>query len=66
MTYAATLSKPGVISQMPCIRNGKKTTLKDYETQGWNAAIAGHTIGQNPYLWSSTCWERWNKGFRAA
>ena len=51
----------GPITQMP----GKRTN-KDYQMQGWNAAIAGFTIDQSPYYETSTADKYWRKGFRMA
>lgn len=50
----------GPITQMPGNR-----TLKEYETQGWNAAREGWSIDDNPYLASSSASDRWRKGWRS-
>lgn len=49
---------PASTEQMPGERK-----LKDYYTQGWNAAENGWSIEDNPYLETSRTWEEWRKGF---
>jgi ribosome modulation factor len=51
----------GPISQMP----GKRTN-KEYEMQGWNAALAGFAAADCPYFATSTAEKYWLRGFRSA
>lgn len=46
--------------QMP----GKRSN-KEYETQGWNAALLGHAEAACPYYETSTASRYWLKGFRS-
>lgn len=58
---AANPTAPGSIEQMP----GKRT-LKEHFTQGWNAAEAGWSIEDDPYLATSSASDNWRKGFRSS
>ena len=55
---AANPTQPGTTKQMP---NG---TVKDAQTQGWNAAEAGWSIEDNPYIPTSSMSDAWRRGFR--
>lgn len=45
---------------------GKPIANKQYELQGWNAAVAGFKIEDCPYYASSTAEKYWLKGFKSA
>jgi ribosome modulation factor len=55
------MNRPALISQMP----GKRTN-REYEMQGWNAALAGFSIDDCPYYATSTAERLWKKGHRSA
>ena len=46
--------------------NGKPVTNKDYNMQGWNAAVAGIHIDDCPYYPTSTAEKHWKAGHRGA
>ena len=51
--------------QLPVRADGKPRTNKEYEVQGWNAALAGLSVEDCPYYATSTAEKLWKKGFQS-